>query len=409
MIIVEPMPSELGVAHAGRISYLAGLSTLAHFRQETLGKSQNHRKRDEFRQPFKVVAARLGIDPETYLANHSLLPFFYACPSSKKESCRYQDLVNGWLKPADGPLLKHLRFCLECARQDALDTGIGWWRREHQLPGVDVCIHHHEPLNLVQDDRAAERLPSYYIRDRRYIRETSPDSDDELVARYRALAVSLLERRVEPSHLRLRVGQRCIERAIGRVRRHRSCSTSLSRHVRSRFPHGWLQKHRPALLHPDYAGRDLMIDSGFSGQGAPGMAIVMVLASLFDNFDDLNIEEATARAANHSAQPPAQIDASNSMRGFVRLFVATHGDCERIARAIGCSYDTASRFRRNFGLPAVPRLLTASHHVMFERILVASDEDLANWGSAMRRYWEARSSRGPMGADLAEFLRISET
>jgi hypothetical protein len=60
MIIVEPMPSELGVAHAGRISYLAGLSTLAHFRQETLGKSQNHRKRDEFRQPFKVVAARLS-------------------------------------------------------------------------------------------------------------------------------------------------------------------------------------------------------------------------------------------------------------------------------------------------------------------------------------------------------------
>ncbi|RKP43459.1 TniQ family protein [Trinickia fusca] len=407
MIIVEPMPSELGVAHAGRISYLAGFSTLAHFRQETLGKSRNHRKRDEFRQPFKVIAARLGIDPETYLAKHSLLPFFYACPSHKKESYRYQDLVNGWLKPADGPLLKNLRFCLECARQDALDAGIDWWRREHQLPGVDVCIHHCQPLNLVQDDRAAERLPSYYIRDRRYVRETSPDSDDEIVARYRALAVSLLERRIEPSHLRVRVGQRCIEYAIGRARKHRSCSTSLSRHVRSRFPHGWLQKHRPTLLHPDYAGRDLMIDAAFSGQGAPGTAIVMVLTCLFASIEDLNTEQVVPRTANRSAQPLVQTNASDTAHGFASLFVAMQGDCQRIAHAISCSHDTVLRLRRRFGLPAVPRLLTAAHHVAFERILRASDVDLAHWGMAMRRYWESRSSRGSSGAELAEFLRIS--
>lgn len=407
MIIVEPMPSELGIAHAGRISYLNGFPTLARFRQETLGKSKNHLKRDEFRQSFKVVAARLGIDPETYLAKHSLLPFFYACPSSKKESYRYQDLVRGWLKPAEGPLLKSLRFCLACARQDALDAGIGWWRREHQLPGVDVCIHHGEPLNLVQDDRAAERLPSYYIRDRRYIRETIPNCDDEIVARYRALALSLLERRVEPSHLRLRVGQRCIERAIGRARKHRSCSTSLSRHVRSRFPHDWLQKHRPALVHSDYSGRDLMIDAAFSGQGAPGLAIVMVLASLFESFEDLNTDAATARTANRPADPPAQTDAGRSARGFVRLFVAMHGDYERMARALDCSYDTARRFRRNFGLPSIPPLLTSAHHVTFERLLAASDDDLASWGNAMRRYWKARPARGPRGAELAEFLRIS--
>ncbi|WCM23626.1 TniQ family protein [Paraburkholderia bryophila] len=409
MIIVEPMPSELGIAHAGRISYLTGFSTLAHFRHETLGKSKNHRKRGQSRQQFTVVAARLGIDPEAYLAKHSLLPFSHACPSRKRESYRYQDLVNRWLKPADGPLLKHLRFCLECARQDALDAGIGWWRREHQLPGVDICIHHHEPLNLVQDDRAAERLPSYYIGERRYIRETSPDSDDEIVARYRALAISLLELRIEPSHLRVRVGQRCIEHAIGRDRKHRSSSTSLSRHVRSRFPHGWMQKHRPTLVHPDYAGRDLMIDAGFSGQGAPGMAIVMVLASLFDDFDDLNIEPTTPIKANRSPRFSIEINSSDSAIRFASLFVAMHGDCHRIAREIGRTYGTAVLLRRRFGFPAIPRLWTAAHDIAFERILAATDIDLATWATAMHQYWKTRSSIGPTGADLAEFLRISET
>lgn len=409
MIIAEPMSGELGVAHAGRISYLTGFSTLTHFRQKTLGKSQNHPKRDGFMQSFKVIAAGLGIDPETYLAKHSLLPFLYACPSREKESHRYQDLVKGWLKPADGSLLKHLRFCLECARQDALNTGIGWWRREHQLPGVDVCIHHHEPLNLVQDDRAAERLPSYYIRDRRYIRETSPDSDDVMVATYRSLAVSLLERRVEPSHLRVRVGQRCIELAIRRDLKQRSCSTSLSRHVRSRFPHGWLQKHRPTLLHPDYAGRDLMIDAGFSGQGAPGTAIVMVLASLFDDLDDLNIEQTTRSQVNRSVRSSIEIDASGSASRFARLFVAMHGDCDRIAREIGRSYDTVAHLRRHFGFPTIPRLWTAAHDIAFERILAATDIDLAKWATAMHQYWKMRPSIGSRGADLAEFLRISET
>ncbi|MFM0526949.1 TniQ family protein [Paraburkholderia strydomiana] len=409
MIIVEPMPSELGVAHAGRISYLTGFSTLARFRQKTLGKAQNHRKRDEFRQSFKVIAAGLGIDPETYLAKHSLLSFFFACPSGKRESYRYQDLVKGWLKPADGPLLKHLRFCHECARQDALNAGIGWWRREHQLPGVDICIHHREPLKLVQDDRAAERLPSYYIRDRRYICETSPDSDDEMVARYQSLAVSLLERRVDSSHLRVRVRQRCIEHAIGRTRRNRSCSTSLSRHVRSRFPHDWLQKHRPALLHPDYAGRDLMIDAGFSGQGAPGMAVVMALASLFDDFDDLNSEDTTPKVVNRSARPSTEINSGDSAIRFASLYVAMQGDCDRIAREIGRSTQTAARLRKRFGLPTIPRLWTAAHDIAFERILAATDIDLAKWATAMHQYWKARPSVGPVGADLAEFLRISES
>lgn len=406
MIIAQAMPGELGVAHSGRISYLNGISTLADLRRILLGKSRDHRKRDEFRQPFKVISTRLGIDSETYLANHSLLPFTYACPPGNKERYSYQDLVAAWLKPADGQILKHLRFCLECAQQDAIDVGFCWWRREHQLPGVDICIHHHKVLCLVHDDRAAERLPSHYVKDTRYVLETSPNWQDEAVARYRAFAVSLLAQRVEPSRLRLRVRQRCIELAIGSAKKHHSCS-SISRHVRSRFPNDWLQKHRPMLLHPSYEGRDLMIDAGFRGQGAPGMAIVMALASLFDRFEDLNCEQATFRTSIWSARPPIAADASKSVQGFARIFVAEQGDCRRIARAIGCARRTAACLRLRFGLPAVPRLLTASHHIAFDRIHAASETDLKNWGTEMHRYWKARPSRGPRGADLAEFLRIS--
>lgn len=152
-----------------------------------------------------------------------------------------------------------------------------------------------------------------------------------------------------------------------------------------------------------------MIDAGFSGQGAPGMAIVMALASLFDDFDDLYSELTPPCGANRSARSSIEIDSGDSAIGFASLYVSMHGDCDRIAREIGRSTQTAARLRKRFGLPTIPRQWTAAHDIAFERILAATDIDLAKWATGMHQYWKARPSARPMSADLAEFLRISET
>lgn len=39
-----------------------------------------------------------------------------------------------------------LRYCPTCCRSDTTDMGAAVWRLEHQLPGIFVCCHHHQPL-----------------------------------------------------------------------------------------------------------------------------------------------------------------------------------------------------------------------------------------------------------------------
>lgn len=36
-----------------------------------------------------------------------------------------------------------LHFCPVCAREDAMEYGVPYWHREHQIPGVNICNHHH--------------------------------------------------------------------------------------------------------------------------------------------------------------------------------------------------------------------------------------------------------------------------
>lgn len=407
MLMVKPMPNELGIAHAGRVAYVNGFSGLVQLRERTIGKARNHLSRKDFEHQFKVLAKKLDIDPETYLANHSLIPFLYACPRRGKETYTYQEHIATWLKPADGAILKHLRFCPECVREDELRTGISWWRREHQLPGVDICIHHKASLFRALGEEATGKLPRHYASSRRCVEEARPDSNASIVARYRTFAVALLGQRVELSHLRHRIRQRCIELAITRNLKSPTHEASLSQHVRSKFPSDWLQQHYPTLLRSDYIGRDLRIDAAFWGQGTSGPAFAMILASLFDSIDDLAREQDMPQLVIRSGDNTSSVNPRRSASSFARVFVAAQGNCRHVARAIGCEYHTAIRLRRRLGFPVVPRLQTPAHRVAFQRMLAASDSELARWGAEMQYYWKTHPNKGQGGADLLEFLRIT--
>jgi hypothetical protein len=50
---------------------------------------------------------------------------------------------------------RRLRFCRECAKEDAMRTGEAFWRRLHQLPGVLICPVHKRALFEVSDGSSA--------------------------------------------------------------------------------------------------------------------------------------------------------------------------------------------------------------------------------------------------------------
>lgn len=40
------------------------------------------------------------------------------------------------------PIPAHFRYCPQCPQEQLVKLGEPYWKRMHQLPGIDVCIEH---------------------------------------------------------------------------------------------------------------------------------------------------------------------------------------------------------------------------------------------------------------------------
>lgn len=95
-------------------------------------------------------------DPRLLIRKHSLLPYFMYFNSLDyrlgwedmllSSNSQYQQSTLGKLKALAKATSRHPRFCKTCAKEDYVNLGFSYFRREHQLPGVAVCWKHREIL-----------------------------------------------------------------------------------------------------------------------------------------------------------------------------------------------------------------------------------------------------------------------
>lgn len=87
-------------------------------------------------------------------------------------------------------------FCTSCAKEDLDIYGIPYWRRTHQLIGVDWCYkHHHKLLAVLSKDAFDMAPPVARVND--CLIPDGPDSINDanpIVQRYALIAKSILER-----------------------------------------------------------------------------------------------------------------------------------------------------------------------------------------------------------------------
>ncbi|SCK14371.1 TniQ family protein [Vogesella sp. LIG4] len=404
LIMAKPHPDELGLGHAGRIAFLNGIPSFSALLRYTLGSAQDHRKRNEDRQQLLYFSEQLAMHPEQYLARHTLIPFHYAYPGQKHSELTYQPLIRRWLKPADGPLLKAARACQQCVEEKK----IGWWQRQHQLPGVDICIKHKTPLLRTEGTDGFLLPPEYHFLHVAPTRESTPSWDHPTVTRYHEFATWLLSQpeRISPKELIPPVKTRCEALGITRDIKKKAPDSSLSRHIKTQFPVDWLEKHYPALLSPSYQGRHLEIDAAFFGQGASGQAIAMILAALFEGVDHLRQVTVEVEIAS---KPDAELlsdDPFKSIAAFVRIFVEASGNVSHMARHLKCSSRTAYKYRERYGLPTAAGVPAAERHFVLERLSYASPAELKAWGGAMKNQWEKQGGMGLPGEDWRTFAKI---
>lgn len=86
-----------------------------------------------------------------FLANHTLLPYYAPFLPPHRLARVEEDLLGAggpWVQARIGikasavPAPPWLRYCPLCVREDRACVGEPYWRREHQAPGVVVCVQH---------------------------------------------------------------------------------------------------------------------------------------------------------------------------------------------------------------------------------------------------------------------------
>lgn len=134
-----------------------------------------------------------------------------------------------------------VRCCEECLAEDAERWGCGYWRRDHQLPGIELCIHHQTVL--IELPRAALRRPLNAATLRKKLPSVAPAVGNPVLQRFAALTRLVLgtSGATHPRHMADALAYRAATAGI-RVRDQRK-GRRLSEVVRDHVPAAWLSRH----------------------------------------------------------------------------------------------------------------------------------------------------------------------
>lgn len=121
-------------------------------------------------------AARIGLDPQVLIDEHSLLPFSQAhIASHDRITIENSRLPKRVVLLSSQKGNKRSALCGDCVDQDFSDRSFAYWHREHQIRGVLVCHRHQRRLDVV-DVTQSNALPGDFkesLPKAQYVEESS--------------------------------------------------------------------------------------------------------------------------------------------------------------------------------------------------------------------------------------------
>lgn len=335
-----PLHDELALGLLGRITRLNGLPSIAW-----ATKSLKAGKPDGKNTPLLwLIAEACGQDRSVFSAEHSMLSVMYPISrytdrmrdaGSKHHNIRYR----GMTLP-----IEQLRWCPECYRMDIEERGFSYWRRQHQISGVDWCVNHRLPL-ICAPMEAAVHSPGH------------PDTQGSLSAaqedigkeerhpvlqRLQHVMVGWLHR---PNTIRLAawtdvVSEQCRNAGlrIGEIGK-RPVASDL---IQEAFPASWLARHLPEIASKEPRSFVRKVDGAYIDKHVayPALACATILTALFDTAECAL--DALEAADNRLATPQSTGNASGEALTAFLAGLGLHEACEKFGASIE-SVETALR------------------------------------------------------------------
>jgi hypothetical protein len=195
---IEPMQDELAIAHAGRMALFLGSSSSQRFDQWLKREAGRSDVSSPSTPRLTQLAVVVGMPSIDYARQHSMMGALRvaARPSDMAfygahEGVQFTKRLGMLTQKADAHL------CPRCVEKDLDHPKFSWFRRTHQLQGVDWCPTHRTPLLKVRGSDPWALLPQHWMErgEVEVLKLSAADLEPKgFVNRFVRIACTLLER-----------------------------------------------------------------------------------------------------------------------------------------------------------------------------------------------------------------------
>lgn len=158
VVVVRPVPGEFYLGHFARNWRINhhGETLLPSIARLTHGRVSTAYPKTLLPYPHSGLPRSLGISSESYWRAHTLQPLQFLADFSAESATVEWAFSITRLRVGCGYWKEEIvRYCAACMEEDKARLGFAYWRREHLVPGVDVCFAHGSPLRILKREHRA--------------------------------------------------------------------------------------------------------------------------------------------------------------------------------------------------------------------------------------------------------------
>jgi hypothetical protein len=246
MLIPQILPDEFLLGYQARLRILNGFPNNESLMKALLPNDRRSVGTKTGSTVITALANLLGTDCPELVCRHSMIPFIRAIARDDPDQAHgAPDSTRRLVRSGLRAIRRAAHFCPACVAEDMDFRGIPYWRRSHQIPGLDWCPKHGQAL-LPAERNLFEALPpafSWRMEDSGY-----PEKIEHPVTRrYGEIALGLidLKRPINASDAGRILGNAA--RAMGLRLSPNGRRALPSDLAKEQLPTTWLERHFPRV------------------------------------------------------------------------------------------------------------------------------------------------------------------
>jgi len=278
MIAVMPMPGEFFAGHYARFARLNLPLTNGKCLPRAMPRAHPGKKVEFLNDHLQVVAEHSQMSPETYWRQHTLHPLVELCRvKTVGGEAQWEQGATARFPSRECCASSIPRLCPKCISEDIEAYGFSYWRRFHQICGVDMCFQHKSPLRTsrVMNDftlQPADHLSTSVAIEPALIRAT----EHRVIRRYHFIAQAILGMAIAGSPSSMSQG---VRDRLRNIWQESGSQIPLLDLLTCLVPSTWAERYFPHLMGTK-AVRHLScsFDALMRGR-APGKLVALILAA----------------------------------------------------------------------------------------------------------------------------------